>query len=91
MKHVFVGVLIGFLTLGGFDSGVGAKSTTGVWRHITNPGKQTANGERFRSKRADGRAPHLALWHQAPGDEFGNWKIGGCPHQWPADLSSRDG
>ena len=33
MKRMFTGVLIGFLTLGGFDSGVAAKSTT-VWLHI---------------------------------------------------------
>ena len=46
MKHMFVGVLIGFLTLGGFDSGVAAKSTTGMASYYKS-GKQTANGERF--------------------------------------------
>ena len=46
MKHMFVGVLIGFLTLGGFDSGVAAKSTTGVASYYKS-GVQTANGERF--------------------------------------------
>jgi rare lipoprotein A len=46
MKHMVFGVLIGFLTLGGFDSGVEAKSTTGVASYY-NSGKQTANGERF--------------------------------------------
>ena len=46
MKRVFIGVLIGFLTLGGFDSGVAAKSTTGLASYYKS-GKQTANGERF--------------------------------------------
>lgn len=46
MKHMVFGVLIGFLTLGGFDSGVEAKSTTGVASYYKS-GKQTANGERF--------------------------------------------
>ncbi len=46
MKHVFVGVLIGFLALGGFDSGVAANSSTGVASYYKS-GKQTANGERF--------------------------------------------
>ena len=30
MKHVVLGVLMGLLTLGGFDSGVEAKSASGV-------------------------------------------------------------
>ena len=46
MKHMVVGVLIGFLTLGGFDLGVEAKSTAGVASYYKS-GKQTANGERF--------------------------------------------
>lgn len=46
MKHMVFGVLIGFLTLGGFDSGVEAKSTSGV-ASFYKSGKQTANGERF--------------------------------------------
>jgi rare lipoprotein A len=46
MKHMFVGVLIGFMTLGGFDSGVAAKSTKGLASYYKS-GKQTANGERF--------------------------------------------
>ena len=46
MKHMVVGVSIGFLMLGGFDSGVEAKSTTGVASYYKS-GKQTANGERF--------------------------------------------
>lgn len=46
MRHMVAGVLIGFLTLGGFDSGVEAKSTTGVASYYKS-GKQTANGERF--------------------------------------------
>jgi rare lipoprotein A len=46
MKHMAVGVLIGFLTLGGFDSGVEAKSTSGVASYYKS-GKQTANGESF--------------------------------------------
>ena len=46
MKHVLTGVLIGYLTLGGFDSGVAAKSTTGIASYYKS-GKQTANGERF--------------------------------------------
>ena len=46
MKHMVFGVLIGLLTLGGFDSGVKAKSTSGVASYYLS-GKQTANGERF--------------------------------------------
>ena len=46
MKHLVSCVLIGFVTLGGFDSGVAAKSTTGVASYYKS-GKQTANGERF--------------------------------------------
>jgi rare lipoprotein A len=46
MKHMAVGVLVGFLTLGGFDSGVEAKSTSGVASYYKS-GKQTANGESF--------------------------------------------
>ena len=46
MKHMFVGALIGFLTLGGFDSGVAAKSIVG-WASYYKSGKKTANGERF--------------------------------------------
>jgi rare lipoprotein A len=46
MKHLVTCVLIGFLTLGGFDSGVAAKSTTGLASYYKS-GKQTANGERF--------------------------------------------
>jgi len=46
MKHMVLGVLIGFLTLGGFDSGVEAKSASGVASYYKS-GKQTANGERF--------------------------------------------
>ena len=46
MKHVVFGVLIGFLTLGGFDSGVEAKSTSGVASYYKS-GRQTANGELF--------------------------------------------
>jgi rare lipoprotein A len=46
MKRMFIGVLIGFMTLGGFDSGVAAKSTTGLASYYKS-GKQTANGERF--------------------------------------------
>jgi rare lipoprotein A len=46
MKHMVLGVLIGFLTLGGFNSGVEAKSTSGVASYYQS-GKQTANGESF--------------------------------------------
>jgi rare lipoprotein A len=46
MKHMVVGILTGFLMLGGIDSGVEAKSTTGVASYYKS-GKQTANGERF--------------------------------------------
>lgn len=46
MKRMFCGVLIGFLTLGGFDSGVAAKSITGLASYYKS-GKKTANGERF--------------------------------------------
>ena len=46
MKHMVVGVLAGFLMLGAFDSGVEAKSTTGVASYYKS-GKQTANGESF--------------------------------------------
>jgi rare lipoprotein A len=46
MRHIVIGVLIGFLTLGGYDSGVAAKSTTGLASYYKS-GKQTANGERF--------------------------------------------
>ena len=46
MKRMFIGVLIGFLSLGGFDSGIAAKSTTGLASYYKS-GKQTANGERF--------------------------------------------
>ena len=46
MKRMFVGVLIGFLTLGGFDSGVAAKSMVG-WASYYKSGKKTANGESF--------------------------------------------
>ena len=46
MKHMILGILIGFLTLGGFDSGVEAKSASGVASYYKS-GKQTANGERF--------------------------------------------
>ena len=46
MKRMLTGVFIGFLTLGGFDSGVAAKSTTGMASYYKS-GKQTANGERF--------------------------------------------
>jgi rare lipoprotein A len=46
MKHLVSCVLIGFVTLGGFDSGVAAKSTTGVASYYKS-GKQTANGEPF--------------------------------------------
>jgi rare lipoprotein A len=46
MKHIVTGVLIGFLTLGAFDSGVLAKSTVGMASYYKS-GKKTANGERF--------------------------------------------
>ena len=46
MRHMVFGVLIGFLTLGAFDSGVEAKSSSGV-ASFYKSGKQTANGERF--------------------------------------------
>ena len=46
MKRLFIGVLIGFLPLGGFDSGIAAKSTTGLASYYKS-GKQTANGEYF--------------------------------------------
>ena len=46
MKHMVVGVLIGFLMLGAFDSGVEAKSTSGLASYYKS-GKQTANGESF--------------------------------------------
>jgi rare lipoprotein A len=46
MKHFVACVLIGYVTLGGFDSGVAAKSTTGVASYYKS-GKQTANGELF--------------------------------------------
>jgi rare lipoprotein A len=46
MKHELTGVLIGYLILGGFDSGVAAKSTTGIASYYKS-GKQSANGERF--------------------------------------------
>ena len=46
MKHVVLGVLMGLLTLGGFDSGVEAKSASGVASYYKS-GRQTANGERF--------------------------------------------
>jgi rare lipoprotein A len=46
MKHMVVGVFIGFLMLGAFDSGVEAKSTTGVASYYKS-GRQTANGESF--------------------------------------------
>ena len=46
MKHLVSCVLIGFVTLGGFDSGVAAKSITGVASYYKS-GKQTANGELF--------------------------------------------
>jgi rare lipoprotein A len=46
MKHMVFGVLIGFLTLGAFDSGVEAKSSSGV-ASFYKSGKQTANGESF--------------------------------------------
>ena len=46
MKHLVTCVLIGFMTLGGFDSGVAAKSMTGLASYYKS-GKQTANGERF--------------------------------------------
>jgi peptidoglycan lytic transglycosylase len=46
MKHMVVGVLAGFLMLGAFDSGVEAKSTSGVASYYKS-GKQTANGESF--------------------------------------------
>ena len=46
MKRMLTGVFIGFLTLGGFDSGVAAKSTAGMASYYKS-GKQTANGERF--------------------------------------------
>lgn len=46
MKRMFIGVLIGFLTLGGYDSGVAAKSIVGVASYYKS-GKKTANGERF--------------------------------------------
>ena len=46
MKHVVLGVLMGLLTLGGFDSGVEAKSASGVASYYKS-GRQTANGESF--------------------------------------------
>ena len=46
MKHMAVGILIGFLALGSFDFGVEAKSTSGVASYYKS-GKQTANGEKF--------------------------------------------
>jgi rare lipoprotein A len=46
MKRLFLGVLIGFVSLGGFDSGIAAKSTTGLASYYMS-GKKTANGESF--------------------------------------------
>ena len=46
MKHMVVGIFAGFLMLGAFDSGVEAKSTSGVASYYKS-GKQTANGESF--------------------------------------------
>ena len=46
MRCMLIGVLIGFLTLGGFDSGVAAKSIVGLASYYKS-GKKTANGERF--------------------------------------------
>ena len=46
MKRMLIGVLIGFLTLGGFDSGVAAKSIVGLASYYKS-GRKTANGERF--------------------------------------------
>lgn len=46
MKRMFIGVLIGFLTLGGFDSGVAARSIVGLASYYKS-GKKTANGESF--------------------------------------------
>ena len=46
MRRMLIGVLIGFLTLGGFDSGVAAKSIVGLASYYKS-GRKTANGERF--------------------------------------------
>ena len=46
MNRMSIGVMIGFLTLGGFDSGVAANSSVG-WASFYKSGKQTASGERF--------------------------------------------
>lgn len=46
MNRMFIGIMIGFLMLGGFDSGVEAESNVG-WASFYKSGKQTANGERF--------------------------------------------
>ena len=46
MKRMLIGVLIGFLTLGGFDSGVAARSIVGLASYYKS-GKKTANGESF--------------------------------------------
>ena len=46
MKRVFMGVLVGLLVLGRFDSGVQPDSATGVASYYKS-GKITANGEPF--------------------------------------------
>ena len=46
MNRVFIGVLVGFLVLGAFDSGVQPASAVGVASYYKS-GKITANGEPF--------------------------------------------
>ncbi len=74
MKHMILGVLIGLLTLGGFDSGVEAKSASGVASYYKS-GKQTANGERFNPNGLTAAHRTLPFGTKGPGDQYSQWKI----------------
>ena len=80
MKHMVFGVLIGFLTLGGFDSGVEAKSTSGVASYYKS-GKQTANGESFNPNGLTAAHRTLPFGTKIRVTNTTNWKIRRCPHQ----------
>ena len=80
MKHMVLGVLIGFLTLGAFDSGVEAKSTSGV-ASFYKSGKQTANGERFNPNGLTAAHRTLPFGTKLRVTNTRNRKIRGCAHQ----------
>ena len=61
MNRVLIGILIGFLVLGKFDSGVQPDSATGVASYYKS-GKITANGEPFSPHGITAAQPHTATY-----------------------------